>query len=401
MTNNYMKGESEKKIILVVFDGLGDEEITVLNDKTPLDFANTPNLDKKAQEGKLGLLSPTFYGNAPTSEEGHFSLFGYDPGKYELKRGIVTAESVGMNIAKEDVTLRGNFATYRDGKIVDRRAGRIKNTEKLVEAISGMEIDGVKIFVEVALDHRVAILMKGEGLSSAVTNSDPAYNGSGFLDEVKPAREGEEERFTADVLNKFSKQVHEILKDHPENKGIDLPANYLVLRGASKKVSLPTFQSRYGMTAGCIAGKDLYREMGKMVGMVPLEVEGATGSVDTNIRGKFEKAISADFDFVFVHIKATDTLAEDGNYVGKTEFLEKADKQITLFDKFKGTLVITSDHSTCSLLKGHCDRKIPLLVHGEGSDKSERFTEKECEKGGLGTIWQVDFLPSLVEKRVL
>ncbi len=396
-----MKELSEKKIILVVFDGLGDEEIPALNGKTPLDFANTPNLDKKAQEGKLGLLSPVFYGNAPTSEEGHFSLFGYDPGKYELKRGIVTAESVGMSIEKEDVALRGNFATFKEGKIIDRRAGRIKNTEKLVEAINGMEIDGVKIFVEVALDHRVAILMKGDGLSSAITNTDPAYNDSGFLDEVKPAREGEGERFTADVLNKFSGQVHEILKNHPENKGKDLPANYLILRGASKKVTLPTFQSKYGMRAGCIAGKDLYREMGEMVGMIPLEVEGATGSIDTNIRGKFKKAVSADFDFVFVHIKATDTLAEDGNYVGKAEFLERADKQIPIFDKFEGTLVVTSDHSTCSLLKGHCDRKIPLLVHGEESDKSERFTEKECEKGDLGIVRQVDFLSSLVEKRVL
>ncbi len=396
-----MKRRSEKKIILVVFDGLGDEEIPMLNGKTPLDFANTPNLDKKAQEGKLGLLSPVFYGVAPTSEEGHFSLFGYDPGKYELKRGIVTAESVGMSIDKEDVTLRGNFATFREGKIIDRRAGRIKNTEKLVEAISGMEIDGVKIFVEVALDHRVAVLMKGGGLSSTITNTDPAYNESGFLDRVRPTKEGEEEQFTADVLNKFSEQVHEILKKHPENKGKDLPANYLILRGSSKKVTLPTFQSRYGMRAGCIAGKDLYREMGKMVGMTPLEVEGVTGFSDTNIRRKFEKAISADFDFVFVHIKATDTLAEDGNYVGKAEFLEKADKQITLFDNFKGTLVVTSDHSTCSLLKSHCDRKIPLLVYGEGRDKTKRFTEKECEGGDLGVVKQVELLPSLVEKRVL
>ncbi len=396
-----MKRETEKKIILVVFDGLGDEEIPMLNGKTPLDFANTPNLDKKAKNGKLGLLSPVFYGKAPTSEEGHFSLFGYDPGKYELKRGIVTAESVGMDIAEEDVALRGNFATLKGGRIVDRRAGRIKNTRKLVEAINGMEVEGVKIFVKEALGHRVAVLMKGEGLSSAVTNSDSAYNESGFLEKIKPAREGEKEYFTADVLNKFSEQVHEMLKKHPENKGKDLPANYLLLRGPSKKVTLPTFQSRYGISAGCIAGKDLYREIGKMVGMTPLEVEGATGCIDTNIRGKFEKAISADFDFVFVHIKATDTLAEDGNYIGKAEFLEKVDKQIALFDKFEGTLVVTSDHSTCSLLKGHCDRKIPLLVHGKGSDKSERFTEKECEKGELGVIEQVNFLPSLVEKRVL
>ncbi len=382
----------KNKIIFIVIDGMGDEEIPELGNKTPLDFASTPNLDKKTKEGKVGILIPTFYGVAPTSEEGHFSLFGYDPQEYELRRGIVTAESVAMNIEKNDIALRGNFATFKEGEIIDRRAGRIKNTEILVEAINGMEVEGVKFLVEVALDHRVAVLMKGDGLSSAITNSDPAYNKSGFLEKIEPLRDGEKEKFTADVVNKFIERANHILEKHPENLGKKLPANYLILRGASKKVTLPSFQDRYGVTSACISGKDLYREIGKMVGMMPIKVDGADGSVETDIKGKFQKALRADFDFVFVHIKATDTLAEDGDYRGKAIFLEKIDKNLSIFNDFKGVLIITSDHSTCSLQSRHCDRNIPFLLHGRESDIVERFTEKECERGSLGTIEQVKMI---------
>jgi 2,3-bisphosphoglycerate-independent phosphoglycerate mutase len=132
-----------------------------------------------------------------------------------------------------------------------------------------------------------------------------------------------------------------------------------------------------------------------MIGMTPLIVTGADGSVNTNIKGKFQEAIKADFDFVFVHIKATDTLAEDGDYRGKAKFLEKIDKEMTAFNDFNGTLIVTSDHSTSSLSKKHCLIKIPFLVWGRGEDQANRFSEKQCSKGSLGIINQIDFIKEI------
>jgi 2,3-bisphosphoglycerate-independent phosphoglycerate mutase len=384
-----------KKIIFVVLDGLGDDNIPDFEEKTPLEFANTPNLDKKAEEGALGLLIPTFYGVLPTSEEGHFSLFGYDPEKYGLKRGIITAESVGIEMEKGDVALRGNFATVESGEIKDRRAGRIKNAKEQVEAINGIEIDGIKFVVKEAGEHRVAVVMKGSGLSASITNGDPSYNESGLLEDIKPINSSKEAVFTANVLNKFIVGTHQILNNCLENKKRELPANYLLLRGASVVTDVPSFQEKYGVTSACIAGKSLYKQIGRKLGMEVLSVEGATGFADTDVSAKFETALNAKFDFVFVHIKATDTLAEDGNYIAKKEFIEKIDKSISLFDNFNGILVITSDHSTCSLKKGHCIRPIPFLIWGREKDNTKRFSEKECETGSLGKIEQVKMIEKI------
>jgi 2,3-bisphosphoglycerate-independent phosphoglycerate mutase len=382
------------KIIFIVLDGLGDEEIPELNYKTPLDFAKTPNLDKWAKKGKTGLLLPTFYGISPTSEEGHFSLFGYDPEKYELRRGIVTTESVGLKAEKGDLALRGNLATIKNGKIIDRRAGRIKETESLVEEINGIEIENVRFIVKVALEHRVAVLMKGEKLSSAVTNTDPAYNEEGALFSMAKEK-NENAEFTARIINQFIKETHEILEKHQNNKSRELPANFLLLRGASMAVELPSFYEKYKASAACISGKDLYREIGKMMGMKPLFVEGANGTTCTNIRGKIEKAICSEYDFVFVHFKATDTLAEDGDYKGKVKFIEKFDKELDVLNDFNGTLIITADHSTCSLQKKHCKNEIPFLVFGKGEDEVEKFTEKDCKNGFFGRIKQINFLKEI------
>ncbi len=167
----------KEKVIFIVLDGLGDDKIPDFNYKTPLEAAYTPNLDKWAKEGALGLLSPNFYGHLPTSEEGHFSLFGYDPKKYKLARGIVTAGGAGIKLKKGDVALRGNFSTVVDGKVIDRRAGRINKTEELIREIDGMEIEGVKFIVKSAKEHRVGVVLRGEGLSSSISDGDSHYKG--------------------------------------------------------------------------------------------------------------------------------------------------------------------------------------------------------------------------------
>jgi len=394
-----MKKE-EKKVIFLVIDGLGDEEIPELKNKTPLEAAHTPNLDGWAKEGRTGLLLPAFKGKLPTSEEGHFSLFGYDIAEYKFGRGVITAMGAGLEVEKGDVALRGNFATLDNGEVVDRRAGRIKDTSKLIAAIDGMEVDGVRFYVRSAGEHRVGIVIKGKGLSSDISDSDLHYvqkaKGRG---EVKALSNTKEAQFTARVLNDFLNEVYRILKDHPENQKRDLPANCILTRGASETMEIPSFEEMYGMRAACVAGKLLYKQIGKFLGMEVIEVEGATGLPTTNLKGKIEsarKAIFSGYDFVFLHIKATDSLAEDGDFKGKRDFIEEIDRNLETLGEFTETLVITSDHSTCSLMASHCEREIPLLIKGKGRDTTRFFSEKECERGDLKKIDQKALLPKFV-----
>jgi len=393
------------KIIFTVLDGLGDHPIDAFSGKTPLEKADTPNMDSLASEGICGVLDPVFTKALPTSEEGHFALFGYDPNNYRIQRGLFTSIGSGLEMEKGDVALRGNFGTVdEEMNVVDRRAGRIKNPEPLIDALNGIEIDGVKFYLKSAKEHRVGILMKGPGLSGQISDGDAHYEKLiKAIQEIRPLDNTKEAEFTAEVLNKFLEKTHNILKDHPlnkERKEKGLPvANYILTRGASELQNLPTFKERYGLSACCIAGKVLYKQIGEVLGMDLIKVKGANGLSTTNLKGKIEAAISCikEHDFVFLHIKATDSLAEDGNYLEKKDFIEKVDKNIKPFLDLKDTLiVITADHSTCCDLKRHCDAKIPVLIFGNGKDDVSSFSEKECTNGGLGEIKQTELINKVI-----
>lgn len=399
-----------KKILLIVIDGLSEKPIPQLGNKTPLESANTPNFDYLAKEGICGLMRPVFRGAIPTSEEGHFSLFGYHPKIFKIRRGLFTAKGAGIKVKKGDVALRGNFATVDDKlNIIDRRAGRIKNPQPLIDLLNGMKLAEVKFILKSAKEHRIGIVLRGENLSSEISDSDPHYGKLGKkVQKVKPLDKSKEAKITAQILNKFLEKAQEILKDHPFNKEREkkgkLPANYILTRGASSLISLPTFKEKYGMRACCIAGKLLYRQIGELLGMKQIKVKGANGLRSTNLKGKFLAARRAllKYDFIFLHIKATDSLAEDGNFLGKKKFIEKIDKNLKIVLNFKNILiVITADHSTCSLLKRHCKNPIPVLVFGARKDKVQKFSERDCKKGKLGIFEQTKLMPkilSLVKK---
>ncbi len=393
-----------KKIIFIVLDGLGDEPIPDFEGKTPLEKAHTPNLDKLAQKGGCFLVEPFHPCTAiPTSEGGHFSLFGYDPKKYKIARGIFTAKGAGLDVKKGDVALRGNFGTVDENmNMIDRRAGRIKDTQPLIEKLDGMVIDGVEFLIRSAKEHRIGIVMRGKGLNSEISDGDPHY---GKMEEkakkIKPLVKNKEAEFTSNVLNKFLEKSRDILRNHPLNKERekkDLPsANYILTRGASSLTNIPSFKEKYGLSSFCVAGKPLYQQIAEKLGMDLVLVKGATGLPDTNLKGKVEAVLEniRDYDFGFLHIKATDSLAEDGNFKGKKKFIEKVDKEIKPFLDVEALVVVTADHSTCSLLKSHCKRPFPLLVSENGG--GSRFSEKEC-KEKIGQMEVMEKVLSLAKK---
>jgi 2,3-bisphosphoglycerate-independent phosphoglycerate mutase len=383
-----------KKILLIIIDGLGDEKIPALGNKTPLEAAETPNLDYLAKEGICGLMIPFKFKwqEYPTSDVSHLALLGFDPRKYYLGRGVYEALGARVELKKGDVALRVNFATVdKNLKILDRRAGRIEKTKELITALNKIRIEGVQFFLKKAFGHRAVLRIRSnQKLSCNITDGDPHKIGI-KPKKIKPKDKTKEAKFTAQILNQYLEKAHQILENHPLNKkkrgtGF-LPANYLLVRGAGSLKEIPTFHTKFGMKAACIAGGTLYKGIGKALGMDLIKVKGANGKPTTNLKGKFlaAKKTLKKYDFVFLHIKATDNLAEDGNWLKKKAFIEKVDKSLKpILDIKNAIVVITSDHNTSSKLKRHYFAPVPLLVFDKKEDNVSEFSENACKKGGLG-----------------
>ncbi|MFH1657297.1 MAG: 2,3-bisphosphoglycerate-independent phosphoglycerate mutase [bacterium] len=383
------------KIVLLIIDGLGDRPITKLGRKTPLAAAITPNLDYLAKEGICGLVKPFIFPKetAPTSEGAHTALLGYQ--RHFLGRGAYEAAGVGMDLREGDVAFRVNFATVDENlKIIDRRAGRISDTEELVSVLNGMTIKGVKFFLKKAYGHRAVLLLRGPGLSTKIGYNDPHQTG------IKPKIIKE-----APALNEFLSKAAQILREHPLNKQRIKknlpPANYLLIRGPGQLKEMPSFMEKYGLKACCVAGGGLYKGVAKILGMDLISVSGATGLKDTNIRNKIlavKKAL-VKYDFVFCHIKAADTFGHDGDCLGKKEFIEKIDKEIKILSLPKVLLAVTADHSTPCVMKDHSSDSVPLLVYNDGHDAVQEFSEQACRKGGLGEIRQTGLMKLILKLR--
>jgi 2,3-bisphosphoglycerate-independent phosphoglycerate mutase len=395
-----------KKVILVVCDGLGDRPVKELGRKTPLEAARTPNLDNLAREAECGMMHTLGRGFTPGSDTAHLTILGYDIDKYYSGRGPIEVAGIGLQLEHGDVALRGNFGTVDENlKIVDRRAGRILVVEPLTEALDGMEVDGVKFIVKPGTAHRAGVIMRGRGLSGAIIDADP-HKPDLPVRTVTPTEDTPEAKHTATVLNKFLAKAHEVLKKHPLNaermQEGKLPANYLLVRGAGQYKQFPSFKERYGLTACCIAGGGLYKGVGAFLGMKVLAVPGATGLPDTNIKAKFQAALDnlRSFDFVFVHVKAADSLGEDGNFEGKRDFIEKIDQAASLLNDLSEDtlLVVTADHSTPCEMKAHSGDPVPIMFRGSSVrvDTVVAFNERACPQGGFGFIRGKDIMPQVM-----
>jgi len=379
-----------KKAILIICDGLGDRPCKELSYKTPLEAAKKQNLNALAKNAACGLM----YSLAPSiragSDTAHLNIFGYNVKKYYLGRGPLEALGLKMQLQQGDIAFRANLATVdKKGIIVDRRAGRIDNSEPFAKLIDGLEIKGVKFIVKAGTAHRLALIMRGKGLSPKISDSDPHEDGL-KPKEIKALDDSKEAAFTASVLNEFLKKVHSLLSGNKLNrerkkKGL-LQANFVLTRGAGVFKRVPSFEERYGLKACCIAGAGLYKGIARFVGMDVLDVEGATGKANTNIKAKINRAIKSlqEYDFVFVHIKGTDIFGHDGDAKGKKKFIEKIDLALKPLLKLKDVLVvITADHSTPCCMKDHSGDAVPVLIWGPGirSDTVDEFSERACAQG--------------------
>lgn len=383
------------KAILIICDGLSDRPIEELGGKTPLEAAVKPNLDELAKRGVNGLMHTIDVGIRPGSDVAHLSIFGYDPYKDYTGRGPFEVAGLGMDFQAGDIAFRGNFATVDENLIItDRRAGRIDQTNSLIEALSKIKVPKAKFFLKKGVGHRVGVILKGSNLSAKVSDNDPHLVAL-QVQKVYPLDNKLNSKRTAKIVNEFLEKAHQILSAHPLNQkriqqGLP-PANYLLLRGAGKIPSLTPFSQKYQLTSACIAGAGLYKGIGKILGMKIINIKKATGRQDSDLKAKIKTAIKAlkNYDFIFVHIKAADSLAEDGDFLGKKNFIEKIDQAVAPLLKLKNTfIIITADHTTSSTLKIHTSDPVPVLISGPGvrTDHITSFGERAAASGKLGFI---------------
>ena len=378
--------KNKTQIVFIVLDGLGGLPV---KGRTELEAARTPNLDALAQRSACGLHTPVSIGITPGSGPGHLALFGYDPIEHQIGRGILEALGLGMEVRKTDVALRCNYATIEKGVIKDRRAGRIPTeksrilTEKLQASI--MDIDGVQIFFAPGMEHRFAALFRFPEVlppdAAFINDTDPQKEGSAPLSLSAATPAGKE---VAGVAEKLVAKVSEILKDEEM-------ANYILLRGFSVMPHLLSFDKAYGLNPVAIATYPMYRGIAKLIGMHAPELSG-----DVQREIDFLKEIYETYDFFFLHVKKVDSFGEDGDFDGKCRRIEEFDEllpQLTALNP--DVLVITGDHSTPSLLKGHSWHPVPVLLKSPYvfGGLCNSFSERECTKGELGTFSTVSLMP--------
>ena len=394
-----------KKILLVVCDGLSDRPVKQFDMKTPLQVARKPALDAIARHGINGTMDVIGPGIIPGSDTAHLALFGYDPHKVYTGRGPIEAVGAGIEMTKKDVAFRCNFATVdKSMHVTDRRAGRIRQgTEELAKAVSGIQIDGVRVILKEGSEHRCVLVLRGEGLDPRVSDVDPHRDGKVLLAEpIVPSAEK-----TAQVLNEFVKRANKILECHPVNKkriaeGLP-PANAILPRGAGGIGEIETLPQRYGMKCAAVAGVTLIKGICRLVGMDVPEVGGATGGLDTDYRAKADMALRLldSYDFVFLNVKAADIAGHDGDFRIKVSVAENIDVMmgIILKDIHEDVvLALTCDHSTPVSVKEHSADPVPLSVSGGGGrvDGVREFDEISCASGALGRIRGTELMPILL-----
>ncbi|UCG71088.1 MAG: 2,3-bisphosphoglycerate-independent phosphoglycerate mutase [Thermoplasmata archaeon] len=389
------------RLLLIICDGLGDRPIAELGNKTPLQYAQSPNFDWFAENGICGIMDTIAPGIPPGSDTAHLALLGQDPYEVYSGRGPFEAFGIGMDVRHGDVVVRGNFATVDENlNIIDRRAGRIKEgTKEIAESLNGMEIQGTKILFKEGTDHRAAVLIRGEGLSPRITDTDPH--------KVKccpniPEPLIQEAKKTADIVKEFSKRAHKILKEHPVNiqrksEG-KLPANYILLRGAGMTPELKSIEKKFGLKSAAVVGVMLVKGVCRALGMEILDVKGATGGVDTDMMAKAKAAISAlkSHNLVLLHIKAADVYGHDNDPKGKVQVIERLNEMLGFVKgNISNTCVaLTADHSTPVAVGNHSGDPVPLAICGSGVriDQVKSYDEVSLAIGGLGRIRGKDLI---------
>lgn len=374
------------KIVLLVFDGLGGTPFPGRG-VTELEAAHIPNMDALAEKSARGLMVMVDYGIAPGSGPGHFALFGYDPVKTEVGRGVLEALGVGHVLTSDELAARGNFATKdpKTNNIIDRRGG-IPTQERnrylcqlLNEKVRAPENYGFKVIS--GKEHRFVFILKGPNLADRLTETDPQITGVPAL-KVQPLHENSVH--TARIVNEVIAEMEKVLAS-------ETPQNTILLRGFATPPKIEPFPEKYGLRSAAIATYPMYKGIAKLVGMDVLETGSNFGDQVATLKDAWDQ-----YDFFFIHVKGTDSAGHAGDFDKKVHVLEECDKLIPSILSLKpDVFIITGDHSTPCALKEHSFHPVPVLIHAQTAipTPEKRFTEASCAHGILGVFPGQSLMP--------
>ena len=411
-----MTDNSEIKIVYVLLDGVGDLPHPDIGNKTPLEAAQTPNLDKLAKNGKMGQVISVGKGIAPESDIAVFNMLGY---KFQHSdyagRGVIEAIGIGIDFKDGDLALRGNFATLDEKDIIiDRRAGRhiekddaigvskeLENNLKFLNPLSN-------VVVAPTIGHRVVVRIRDEQpLSANISNTDPAYSrvdGMGVakavgdflkIERCLPLDDSDSANHTAKLVNEFSEQTLKILKESQVNenraKQNKKLLNSILLRDAGNKYpKVEPINEKYSMNFSCIV--DMPVEVG-ISNVLKMNTFSAGGLTDYEEKAQVAAKSMETENAIYVHLKGPDEFGHDGDAIGKMKNIEEIDQRFfgTLLENInteKIVVMISADHSTPCINKWHSDHPVPLLISGNiiKNDISQRFTESDGRQGEIGLL---------------
>jgi 2,3-bisphosphoglycerate-independent phosphoglycerate mutase len=419
---------SDVHMVYVLLDGVGDLPHPDLNGKTPLEAANTPILDKIASNGSIGEVISVGKGIAPESDIAVFNMLGYKF-KHEgyAGRGVIESVGVGIDFKDGDLALRGNFSTLDDEAIIiDRRAGRHIEKEdadgvaREIEAKIRFSNPDTSVVVSPTIGHRVIVRIRTDSkkLSSKITNTDPAYSNIGGMGVAKavgdylkiekclPLEDNEDSKFTANLVNEFSEQALKILKESEINKKRKEQGkkqlSCILLRDAGNKVpNVVPINEKHEMQFSCIV--DMPVELG-IADILKMKTFEAGGLTDYEEKARVAAKAMETQNSIYVHLKGPDEFGHDGDAIGKMKNIEEIDQRFfkTLLeniDSSKVAIIISADHSTPCINKGHSDDPVPVVVSGDfvKNDGTTRMTEEQAKKGSIGLIQGAEVVPKAIE----
>jgi len=382
----------QKKYLVILGDGMADEPLDELGGKTPLEFAHTPNMDRIAHDGCMGLVQTIPDGFEPGSDIANLGLLGYDPRTFYTGRGPLEAASMQIELGSSDIAYRCNLVMVRDGIMADFSAGHISSAEGK-ELLSSLENTVPSATFYPGISYRNLLVLHGGSGSLTVPPHDIVGR------EIVPflPRGGD-----GPALISCMEKSREIFRDHPVNRARlaagKLRATQVWPWSGGKSPSLPSFRERFGKRGGIISAVDLLQGIARCAKMEVIEVPGATGYLDTDYQAKARYALSAleHLDFLYVHIEAPDEAGHLGDVREKVLAIERVDAMIgTIMQGFAGIIAILPDHPTPVRLKTHTTDPVPFAILGKGRDTTRTFSEREAARGGYGTITATELLPLL------
>lgn len=412
-----MSDNSKVKMVYVLLDGVGDLPHPDLKGTTPLDYAKTPNLDRMTKNGAMGEVISVGKGIAPESDIAVFNMLGYKFQHSEYAgRGVIEAIGTGIDFKDGDLALRGNFATLDDSGIIsDRRAGRKIEREdalavaKEIENTIRFSEPNASVVVAPTIGHRVVVRIRCEGkqLSSEITNTDPAYSrvdGMGIakavgdylkIERCLPLKDVPNSALTAKLVNEFTEQSLKILRESKTNQARKQQGkkmlNSILLRDAGNHYpKVVPINDLYSMKFSCIV--DMPVEIG-ISEVLKMRTFNAGGLTDYEEKASVAAKAMETENAIYVHLKGPDEFGHDGDAIGKMKNIEEIDQRFfgTLLDNIdtsKVAIVVSADHSTPCINKGHSDDPVPVLVSGDmvKKDNSTRYTERNAKLGSIGLL---------------